>query len=147
MDLEIDYYALAESAMAGLEAVGDYLETESNLDPALVELVKLRASQINGCAHCMEVHTERLEELGEESNRIRVLPAWEESTYFTGREQAALAWTEVVTRIAEGIPDAVRRVAHEEFTDQELVDLTLAIGAINVYNRLAICFREPVHRP
>lgn len=143
MELQVDYYSLGEGAMDGLKTIGEYLDRESDLSSALIELVKLRASQINGCAHCAALHAERLEDLGEASDRLRVLPTWQEASGFTERERTALAWTEAVTLIADGIPEDVKQAAHEQFTEQEVVDLTFAIGSINVYNRLAVCFREP----
>lgn len=143
MELQIDYYTLGESALEGLRAIDESIERESSLETELVELVKLRASQINGCAHCTALHAERLEDLGVETSRLHVLSTWEEASSFTERERAALAWTEAATQIADGIPDEIYRAAHEQFTEQELVHLTFAVGAINVYNRLAVCFREP----
>lgn len=143
MELQVDYYTLGGGAMDGLRAIGEHLDAESDLEPGLIELVKLRASQINGCAHCAALHAERLEELGEESVRLHLLPTWQEASGFTARERAALAWTEAVTRLPDGVPDDTYREVRDRFTEQELVDLAFAIGAINVYNRLAVCFREP----
>lgn len=141
MELQVDYYTLGAPGIEGLDQIGEYLE-ESALESELLELVKLRASQINGCAHCAQLHAERLEESGEEPRRLHVLPAWQEASSFTARERAALAWTEAVTLISDGMPDDVSRKAREQFTESELVALTFAIGSINVYNRLAVCFRE-----
>jgi AhpD family alkylhydroperoxidase len=112
------------------------------LDHTLLELVKLRASQINGCAHCIDMHTKELRASGESEQRLYLLDAWEESPFYSDRERAALAWTEAVTRITEGhVPDAVYEQARAQFSEEELADLTLAIVAINGANRLNIAFR------
>jgi AhpD family alkylhydroperoxidase len=143
-DLETDYYTLGAAGIDGLDRIGEYLDA-SALDPTLLELVKLRASQINGCAHCLGVHAERLDALGEDRRRIDALAAWDEASVFTSRERAALAWTEAVTLIADGVPDECYEAARAAFTDEELVALTFAVCQINVYNRLARCFREPTN--
>jgi AhpD family alkylhydroperoxidase len=112
------------------------------LDANLLELIKLRASQINGCAHCIDMHTKELRAAGESEQRLYLLNAWEESPFYSARERAALAWTEAVTLITEGhVPDDVYAQAHEQFNEQELADLTLAVIAINGANRLNIAFR------
>jgi len=112
------------------------------LDHTLLELVKLRASQINGCAHCIDMHTKELRAAGESEQRLYLLNAWEESPFYSARERAALAWTEAVTRIAEGhVPDAVYELARAQFDERELANLTLAIVAINGANRLNVAFR------
>ena len=112
------------------------------LDHTLLELVKLRASQINGCAHCIDMHTKELRAAGESEQRLYLLNAWEESPFYSARERAALAWTEAVTRIAEGhVPDAVYELARTQFDERELANLTLAIVAINGANRLNVAFR------
>jgi len=114
----------------------------SGLDHNLLELVKLRASQINGCAFCIHMHTTDLRRHGESEMRLYMLNAWRESTLYSPRERAALAWTEALTRLAEtGAPDADYALVKAEFTDAEQVNLTLAIGAINVWNRLQVGFR------
>jgi AhpD family alkylhydroperoxidase len=141
-DLDTDYYTLGAGGIDGLDRIGEYLDA-SDLDATLLELVKLRASQINSCAHCIEVHADRLETLGEDRRRLYALPAWAETSHFSSRERAALAWTEAVTRIDRGIPASCRERARAAFDDEELVALTFAVGQINVYNRLARCFREP----
>lgn len=127
-------------AMVGLQA---YV-TQSGLKPALLELVKIRASQINGCASCLAMHARDARAQGEREERLHLLPAWREAPCYTARERAALAWTEAVTLIADGhVPDAVYEVARREFGEKELVDLTYAVVAINGWNRLAIAFRRP----
>ena len=127
-------------AMAGLQA---YVN-RSGIEPALLELVKIRASQINGCAFCLAMHVRDARRQGEREARLDLLPAWREAPLYTARERAALAWTEAVTLIADGhVPDAVYEAAQREFGDKELVDLTYAVVAINGWNRLAIAFRKP----
>jgi AhpD family alkylhydroperoxidase len=112
------------------------------LERSLLELVKLRASQINGCAHCIDMHTKELRADGESEQRLYLLDAWEESPFYSERERAALAWTEAVTLVNRGhVPDAVYARARAQFNDKELADLTLAIVAINGANRLNIAFR------
>jgi AhpD family alkylhydroperoxidase len=127
--------------MAGLEA---YVK-ESSIEAPLRELVKMRASQINGCAYCLDMHSKDARAAGETEQRLYVLPAWEEAPFYTDRERAALAWTEAVTLVSEThIPDDVFERARAQFSEQERVDLTMAIVAINGWNRLAIGFRSEV---
>jgi len=115
---------------------------ESGLEAPLLELVKTRASQINGCAFCLDMHTKDARARGETEQRLYALSAWRETPFYTDRERAALAWTEAVTLIAEThVPDDVYEQAREQFSEQELANLTLAIIAINGWNRLAISFR------
>jgi AhpD family alkylhydroperoxidase len=112
------------------------------LDHTLLELVKLRASQINGCAHCIDMHTKELRAADESEQRLYLLDAWEESPFYSERERAALAWTEALTLITEGhVPDDVYENARAQFSEEELANLTLAIVAINGANRLNIAFR------
>ena len=112
------------------------------LEHTLLELVKLRASQINGCAHCIDMHTKELRAAGESEQRLYLLNAWEESPFYGDRERAALAWTEALTLITDGhAPDAVYEQARTQFSEPELANLTLAIIAINGANRLNIAFR------
>ena len=118
---------------------------ESGLEPALLELVKMRASQLNGCAYCIDMHTKDARAAGETEQRLYLLDAWREAPFYTDRERAALAWTEVVTLISQShASDEDYAAARTQFSEQELVDLTMAIIAINGWNRLAISFRaEP----
>jgi AhpD family alkylhydroperoxidase len=130
----------AVKAMLGLEA---YAARSSRLDPALRELVKFRASQINGCAYCLDMHSKDARANGETEQRLYALSAWRETPFFTDRERAALAWTEAITLISEThAPDSLYAEVREFFSEEELVDLTLAIVAINGWNRLAIGFRS-----
>ena len=125
-------------AMSGLHA----FVHRCGLDHTLLELVKLRASQINGCAHCIDMHTKELRAAGESEQRLYLLNAWEESPFYSERERAALAWTEAVTLITEGhVPDEVYEQARAQFCEEELANLTLAMIAINGANRLNIAFR------
>ncbi|MBZ5608502.1 MAG: carboxymuconolactone decarboxylase family protein [Acidobacteriia bacterium] len=128
----------ALKAMLGLET---YL-AGSGMDPALLDLIRLRASQINGCAYCIDMHSKDLKARGETEQRLYLLDAWREAPFYTERERAALAWTEAVTRVTEGhVPDDVYEQARSQFSNDELANLTLAIVAINSWNRLNIAFR------
>ena len=119
-------------------------EAESRLDRRLFELVKIRASQINGCAYCLDMHTKDARSAGESEQRLYVLPAWREAPFYSRRERAALAWTEAVTRLADGpVPEALYGELREHFSEKEAVDLTMAVIAINGWNRLAAVFRSP----
>jgi AhpD family alkylhydroperoxidase len=112
------------------------------LERSLLELVKLRASQINGCAHCIDMHTKELRADGESEQRLYLLDAWQESPFYTDRERAALAWTEALTLVTQGhVSDEVYAEARAQFSEQELANLTLAVVAINGANRLNIAFR------
>jgi AhpD family alkylhydroperoxidase len=112
------------------------------LEESLIHLIKLRASQINGCAYCLDMHWKDLKSIGETDQRLYELNAWEESPFYTERERAALAWTDAVTKVAESrVPDAVFDEVRKRFNEKELADLTVAIATINVWNRLAISAR------
>jgi AhpD family alkylhydroperoxidase len=125
-------------AMLGLQHFVD----KCGLEHALLELVKMRASQINGCAFCLKMHSSDARKAGESEERLYLLDAWEEAPVYSPRERAALAWTEALTRITQGhAPDAVYAEARRHFSEAELVNLTLAIVAINGWNRIAIGFR------
>ncbi|HEY3857781.1 MAG TPA: carboxymuconolactone decarboxylase family protein [Verrucomicrobiae bacterium] len=126
-------------AMMGLEI---YLRKSSGLEPSLVELVKMRSSQINGCAFCLDMHSKDARARGETEQRLYCLPAWRETPFYTDRERAALAWTEAVTLITEGhVPDDAFEEARKQFSEVELANLTLAVVTINGWNRFAIAFR------
>ena len=141
MEPRIEYGTVAPDAMramGGLEAYARY----SDLEPALLELVRLRASQLNGCAYCIDMHTKDARARGESEQRLYGLTAWRETPFYTERERAALAWTEAVTLISQApASDVLFDQTHEHFTEKDLVDLTMAIIAINGWNRLAISFR------
>jgi AhpD family alkylhydroperoxidase len=128
----------AYEAMRGLEA---YIR-KSSIEPQLVHLIKMRASQINGCAYCLDMHSKEARADGETEQRLYLLDAWRETSFYTARERAALAWTEALTLIAEThAPDDVYEEVRKEFSEEELVDLTLAIVAINGWNRIAVGLR------
>jgi len=118
---------------------------ESGLEKSLLELVKTRASQMNGCAYCIDMHTKDARAAGETEQRLYALSAWEETPFYTPRERAALAWTEAITNIQQGhASDEVYEEVRKEFTEEELPRLTLAICQINIWNRISIAFRvEP----
>ena len=131
----------AMTAMLGLET---YL-AKSSLEKNLLHLLKFRVSQINGCAYCLDMHSKDLRHAGESEQRLYCLEAWRETPFYTGRERAALAWAESVTLVAEShVPDEVYEEARKEFSETELIDLTMAVVAINGWNRLCVAFRtEP----
>lgn len=130
----------AYQAMLGLERyVG-----ESGLEHSLLELVRTRTSQINGCAFCLDMHSKDAIAAGETPQRLLVLSAWRDAPFYTERERAALAWTEAVTHLGPGgVPDDLYGATRQQFDDRQLVDLTMAIVAINGWNRLVIAFRSP----
>jgi AhpD family alkylhydroperoxidase len=128
----------AFQALAGLQAYVD----KSGLDPKLRELVKIRASQINGCAYCLAMHTRDARKLGETDERMHLLDAWREAPLYSARERAALEWIEAITLVAQGhIPDESFEEVRKQFSEKEIIDLTVAAIAINSWNRAAIAFR------
>jgi AhpD family alkylhydroperoxidase len=134
-------FSAVMKAMYGLEEP----LRKSGLEPTLRELVKTRASQINGCAYCLDMHTKDARAHGESEQRLYALNAWRETPFYTGRERAALEWTEQLTLIAgRGVPDELYARVREHFSEEEIVNLTLAVVQINGYNRFAISFRPPV---
>jgi AhpD family alkylhydroperoxidase len=141
MKPRMNYYQAAPETIKALVAVETQI-TASGLEQSLIELVKTRASQINGCAYCINMHTEDARKHGETEQRLYLLNAWRESPLYTDRERAALAWTEALTLVSEThAPDADYEAVRAQFTDAELVNLTTLIGAINAWNRIAIGFR------
>ena len=137
----LNYQKVAPQALKGMLELEKYVHN-SGLERALYELVKTRASQINGCAYCLDMHTKDAREEGETEQRLYGLSAWRESPFYTERERAALAWTEALTLIAENdVPDSLYEATCEYFDEEEIVTLTMAIIAINGWNRLAISFR------
>jgi AhpD family alkylhydroperoxidase len=142
MQSRLNAFAAAPEAMQAMLALEEYLRG-SGLEASLIELVKTRASQINRCAYCLEMHTREAREAGETEERIYLLSAWRESSFYTERERAALAWTEALTLVAQThAPDEDYEKASQHFTPEEMVKLTLLIGAINIWNRLAVGFRS-----
>ena len=141
MQSRLDYNKAAPGALRAMYGLQKYVE-ESGLEQSLLELVKTRASQINGCAYCIDMHTKDARAHGETEQRLYALNAWRETPFYTERERAALAWTEAVTLITQGhVPDEIFEQARAQFSDEELSNLTLAVVAINGWNRLAIAFR------
>ena len=128
----------AYKAMLGLES---YLH-QCGLEESLLHLIKLRSSQINGCAYCLDMHWKDLRAIGENEQRLYSLDAWRECPYYTERERAALAWTEAVTLVANNhVPDSVYEEVRQHFNEKELADLTFAVATINAWNRMAIASR------
>ena len=141
MEKRINFAAQGHGAMKALFGLGAYL-AKSGLEKNLLELVNMRVSQINGCAYCLDMHSKDLRAMGETEQRLYLLNAWRESPFYTDRERAALEWAEAVTLVTEGhVPDEVYRNAVAQFSEQELIDLTLAVTTINSWNRLNIAFK------
>lgn len=142
MQARLNPYTAAPEAIQAMRALEDYVK-DCGLETSLIELVKTRASQINGCAFCVHMHTRDARAAGESEERLYLLSAWRESPLYSARERAALAWTESLTLVAQThAPDADYEAARAAFGEEELVKLTLLIGAINVWNRIAIGFRS-----
>ena len=141
MKARLDYGKVAPGVYSAMDALDQYL-AQCGLDESLLHLVRLRASQLNGCAYCLDMHWKDLRAIGEGEQRLYSLDAWRECPYYSDRERAALEWTEAVTLIADGhAPDAVHEQARAQFSERELSDLTLAVAAINAWNRLSIAAR------
>lgn len=151
--MRIDQNKVAPGAVRAMLGLEEYVRS-SGLEPELVDLVRLRASYINGCAYCVDMHTRNARAAGATEQRLYAVPVWRETPFFTPRERAALAWTETVTELARtGVPDDAFEAARAEFSESELVSLTMAIIAINGWNRLSVSFRtepgsyQPPRRP
>jgi len=141
MEPRIHYIRYAIDATKALYDLEKYLKT-CGLEEKLLHLIKMRASQINGCAYCIDMHSKDARELGETEQRLYELDAWRETPFYTDRERAALEWTESVTLVSQThVPDSVYEEVRKQFNEKELVDLTYAIAAINAWNRLAIAMR------
>jgi AhpD family alkylhydroperoxidase len=138
----INFGKVAPEAVAAMRGLERYVR-QSGLEPGLLELVRLRASQINGCAYCIDMHTQDARAEGETEQRLYALSVWRETPFYSERERAALAWTEAVTLVGQThVPDDVYEQARKQFPEKELVDLTMAVISINAWNRLAIPFRS-----
>jgi AhpD family alkylhydroperoxidase len=149
MSPRLDYTKVAPGALRAMYGLEKYM-AESSIEKPLRELIKLRASQINGCAYCIDMHWKDARADGESEQRLYGLSAWREAPYYSERERAALAWTEVLTLIADShVADELYEQTRRQFSEQELVDLSLAVVTINAWNRLTISFRaEPgTYRP
>lgn len=141
MKARLNYAAVAPGALEAMMGVENYVH-HTSIEPSLYELVKIRASQINGCAYCLDMHTKDARKAGETEQRIYALSAWRETPFYSERERAALEWAEALTQISTNtIPDALYDLTRKQFNEKELVDLSMAIIAINGWNRLAISFR------
>ncbi|MGF6598782.1 AhpD family alkylhydroperoxidase [Paraburkholderia sp. GAS448] len=142
MQSRLDFYKANPNAIKALLALEERI-AKSSLEKSLTELVRLRASQINGCAFCVDMHTTDARKGGETERRLATVVVWRETPFFTDRERAALEWTEAVTLVSHGhVPDAVWEAVEPHFSEEELVDLTLLVNAINSWNRFAIAFRK-----
>lgn len=141
MEQRISAYEKGQRALKVMYGFGSYL-AKSPVERRLLDLVYFRVSQINGCAYCLDMHSKDLRAEGETEQRLYMLEAWRESPFYSDRERAALAWAESVTNVTDGhVPDKVYEEARNHFSEEELIDLTLAIVAINGYNRINIAFR------
>lgn len=137
----INFKELVPGAYRAMLALETYVH-QTGLETSLLELVKMRASQINGCAYCLDMHSKDARAAGETEHRLYLLSAWREAPFYSDRERAALAWTEAVTLVSDThVPDEVYEFARRRFSEVELVNLTMAIVAINGWNRLEISFR------
>ncbi len=142
MEPRIDPQKHGAGAYRAMLQLENFVQLHSGLDHKLLHLLKMRASQINGCAYCLDMHSKDARAAGETEQRLYALSAWREAPFFTDKERAALAWTEAVTLVSRNhVPDEVYEEARRFFNEEELVNLTLAIIAINGWNRLAIAFR------
>jgi AhpD family alkylhydroperoxidase len=142
MNTRLDFYKASPEAMKAMIALEQRIG-KSSLEKPLIELVRLRASQINGCAYCMDMHSADARKAGEDERRLATLSAWRETPFFSERERAALAWTESLTLISnDHVPDEVWQAVQPHFTDEEITDLSLLVVAINGWNRFSIAFRK-----
>lgn len=140
MEQRMNYFAKAPDLMKSVLALNEAVET-CGLEKGLLHLIKLRASQINGCSYCVDMHAHEALEDGDSQQRVLLVAAWRESPLFTKRERVAFAWTEAVTRVADGgVPDALYAAALAQFSESELVKLTVAVSIINTWNRLSVAF-------
>ncbi len=141
MQPRIDYAKYGQEALKSMLGLENYI-SESGLDRGLVNLMKMRASQINGCAYCIDMHSIDARALGESEQRLYALDAWRETPFFSDRERAALEWTEAITRVSEShVPDAAFEELKKYFSEKEIVDLTVVATTINMWNRVAISMR------
>ena len=141
MKQRINAFEKSPGALKALYALGGYL-TKSTIERKLLNLIDYRVSQINGCAFCLDMHSKDLLADGENAQRLFVMDAWRETPFFSDRERAALTWAEAVTKLTNNdVPDEVYETARQQFSEQELVDLTMAVITINCYNRINVAFR------
>ena len=141
MEQRLDYFSRAPALMRAVLGLNQAVE-QSGLEPSLLHLVKLRASQINGCSYCVDMHAHEALADGDSQQRVIMVAAWRESPLFTTRERAAFAWTEALTKVSEaGVPDALYAEVRTEFSEEEMVKLSVAVAIINTWNRLSVAFR------
>jgi AhpD family alkylhydroperoxidase len=142
MSSRLDFYSANPNAIKAVLALEERIG-KSGIEKSLAELVRLRASQINGCAYCVDMHVTDARKGGETERRLATVVVWRETPFFTDRERAALEWTEALTLVSQDhVPDAVWEAVRPHFSDEEIVDLTLLVNAINTWNRFAIAFRK-----
>jgi AhpD family alkylhydroperoxidase len=143
METRIDLLEKGQKAIKALGGLTMYL-AKSSLEPQLINLIDFRVSQINGCAYCLDMHSKDLRAAGETEQRLYTIAAWREAPFYSERERAALAWAEAVTKLTNSnVPDEVYEEARRQFSEQELIDLTVAVTTINTYNRINIAFKTP----
>lgn len=143
MKQRIDLLEKGQKVIKALGGLSVYL-AKSSLEPQLINLIDFRVSQINGCAYCLDMHSKDLRAAGETEQRLYTIAAWREAPFYSERERAALAWAEAVTRLNDGnVPDEVYEEARRQFSEEELIDLTVAVTTINTYNRINIAFKTP----
>jgi AhpD family alkylhydroperoxidase len=141
MEQRMNAYDKGNKGIKALFSLGVQV-SKSTIEPFLLDLINFRVSQINGCAFCLDMHSKDLRAHGETEQRLYLLSAWREAPFYSKREQVALAWAEALTKLRNNeVSDEVYEQAREQFTEEELVDLTLAVGTINMYNRINIAFR------
>jgi len=142
MEPRLNFYKASPNAIKAMLGLEEQI-ARSGIEKPLIELVRLRASQINGCAYCIDLHSSDARKAGEDERRLSTLSVWRETPFFSERERAALEWTESVTEVAQShVPDEVWERVEPHFTPEEIVDLTLLVATINSWNRLAIAFRK-----
>lgn len=141
MQPRLDYGKISPEAIKAMYALETYVR-HCSLEPLLKELVKVRASQLNGCAYCIDMHTKDARAMGETEQRLYAVSAWREAPFFSDRERSALEWTEAVTLVGKtGVPDSSYEIVRQQFSEEEIVQLTMAIVTINSWNRLSVSFR------
>jgi AhpD family alkylhydroperoxidase len=143
METRIDLLEKGQKVIKALGGLTMYL-AKSSLEPQLINLIDFRVSQINGCAYCLDMHSKDLRAAGETEQRLYTIAAWREAPFYSERERAALAWAEAVTKLTDrNVPDEVYEEARRQFSEEELIDLTVAVTTINTYNRINIAFKTP----
>ncbi|HTE00663.1 MAG TPA: carboxymuconolactone decarboxylase family protein [Mucilaginibacter sp.] len=142
MEQRVNFFEKGQGAMKALYGLGAYL-AKSPVEKSLLNLIYFRVSQVNGCAYCLDMHSKDLLAEGETAQRLFTLDAWRETPFYTDRERAALAWAEAVTKLNGPVSDAIYQEALKQFTEEELIDLTIATTTINTYNRINLAFPAP----